>query len=95
MCFAIPKTTYYCFLDEIAVLLDQNRCTYYKLNATGAWIWSRIADGKTRSEIRAEMSLRYALSDAAVHADLNEIIDDLLGRGLLEHVTDRSAQAKE
>ena len=83
MSLTLSKNAHYCFLDDVVILLDQEEGVYYKMGAVGAWVWSQIVDGKSRDDIAAGMCARYGLTPEVARRDLDDLVEDLMDRGLV------------
>jgi hypothetical protein len=46
-------------IEDSVVVLNLNTKRYYILNSTAGFIWQRIAEGNTESEIIDRMALEY------------------------------------
>jgi hypothetical protein len=71
-------------LDGEAVLLDLVSGTYFGLDPVGTEIWGMLGDGATIGEIRAAIVARYDVDAATARADLEDLVADLVKRGLVE-----------
>lgn len=71
--------------DE-AVLLDLRRGTYFTLNPTAAWLWTRIEAGATLAELRDGLVASHDVDAATAWADLVALVAELLDAGLVERV---------
>jgi hypothetical protein len=69
--------------DEM-VLLQLEHGVYFSLNATGAWIWERLATGATRDELCAGIVARFEVESAVARRDLDELLVELERAGLVE-----------
>lgn len=66
------------------VLMDPDNESYFQLNATGAVVWE-LADSKsTVADMVREICAEYEVDPKTAQADVIELIDVLLERGLLQ-----------
>lgn len=65
------------------VLLHLERGTYYTLNETGAWIWSRLDGRATLGEVCAAVAERFDVDPAQAWADLVELVEELASDDLV------------
>ena len=54
------------------------------LNETGAFIWEKLANGATKSEVCNALSLEYEISTDTANADVDEFINKLADAGYIE-----------
>jgi hypothetical protein len=73
-------------LDGEAVLLDLREGIYFGLNEVGTRIWELLGEGATVAELRAKIFEEFDVEEAVASADLVELLDELLDRGLIERV---------
>jgi hypothetical protein len=66
-----------------AVLLSLASGSYYGLNEVGARIWTLIAGGSDLAGVLAVLEAEYAAPVERLRSDLLEIVEELLGSGLL------------
>lgn len=69
---------------EEMVLLDFDAELYYGLNATGALIWSQLAETPRLKDVRDALVQRLDAPPERIEADLLSLIDALLEAGLVE-----------
>jgi len=65
------------------VLLDPGRSRYFTLNASGRWIWQRLAGGATLGELRDALAGEFDLAPEQAWRDLLELITDLATEALI------------
>jgi hypothetical protein len=66
-----------------AVLLDLQSGTYFGLNDVGTRVWELLKEPKTKDELRAVILAEYEVTEAELDADLERILGELVGRGLV------------
>jgi hypothetical protein len=71
--------------DDV-VLLHLERGSYFTLNATGAWLWERLAAESTLGELHAAIVAAFAVDSATAWTDLVELVSELLAEGLAARV---------
>jgi hypothetical protein len=80
--FATPRVLYKDLGNE-AVLLDLETETYFGLNESGSRLWTLLTTSPTIREALAAMQEEFDVAPDVLERDSRELIDDLLGRGLL------------
>ena len=71
-------------LDQETVILDSESGTYFRLNSTGAVIWDRLASAAPVAEVVSHLARTCEVPPEEVQADVAELIDVLVDRGLLQ-----------
>lgn len=69
--------------DELAVLNFGND-TYYTLNSTGAFLWNQLITPKTFGNLVNAMTESYGVDAAVARQDVKELLDSLVGAGLVK-----------
>jgi hypothetical protein len=59
----------------------------FVLSASGAAVWSALAQPRSVAEVVAELAERYATDPIIVRRDVGPLIEELTARGGLERVT--------
>lgn len=77
-----PEVHFRQFGDEV-VLLDLARGEYFSLDALGARIWTEILAGQSAMAIVDLMARDYDVPCERLKADMLELLDELIDRGLL------------
>jgi len=70
-------------LEGEAVLLDFGTKRYYRLNATGAVIWKGLEQQLEPAAIVASLVEQFEVDVATAHPELNRLLADLHGQGLI------------
>lgn len=70
-------------LEGEAVLLDFASGRYFGLNAVGTRVWTLLAAGKSVDAAIDAVSKEFDASEDQVARDVEELITELLARGLL------------
>jgi hypothetical protein len=70
-------------LDNEAVLLDLASGRYYGLNAVATRVWILIAGGTPVGDVTAVIAGEFDADPARVAQDVDALLADLTGRGLL------------
>ncbi len=68
--------------DEI-IALDMDSELYFSLNEVGAQMYDLLCEGKSVGDVVVSMSSKYNVTDDRLAADLDALIHQLVGRGLL------------
>jgi hypothetical protein len=69
--------------DEV-VVLDLAASSYHALNASGALLWERLADGATTAELAGVLAAALGLPPAAALADVARFLDGCRTAALVE-----------
>lgn len=69
--------------DEV-VILDLDRSSYVGLDGVGARIWKLLEDGATIADLLETIVEEYEVSEEQFAADLPQILDELMARGLVQ-----------
>jgi Coenzyme PQQ synthesis protein D (PqqD) len=83
--FDIPAQVLYREVDGQMVLLDLSSEQYFGLNEVGADIVTRITR-RPFDEALSSLTADYEVEPATLQRDVDELVDSLLGAGLLERV---------
>ncbi|QNG38279.1 PqqD family protein [Geodermatophilaceae bacterium NBWT11] len=70
--------------DGEVIALDLGTSDYLGVNATGAALWTRIAEGSTAAELVGVLQAQFDVSADRAAADVAAFVGDLRTRGLLE-----------
>lgn len=81
--FTIPETVLAAHLEDEAVLLDMDSKQYFRLNGTAAFIWKALERGHSHAKIVEDLTETYDVAEAEAAAELNRLLDELAGAGLL------------
>jgi hypothetical protein len=68
--------------DEV-VVANLDTGVYFSMNEVAARIWSLLLESSSIGEVVAKMLDEYDVDEAAVRADVNRLIDELLEHGLI------------
>jgi hypothetical protein len=71
------------FVAGEAVLLDLKSEKYFGLNPVGARFWQLIQESGDAASVRQQLLREYDVSESQLDADLNELVERLIGAGLL------------
>jgi len=75
-------------LDDETVLLDLASGTYFGLNEVGASIWAMLREEASVAEMREKILRNFdGASVETITKDLEHLLTDLEGRGLIEVVS--------
>jgi hypothetical protein len=70
--------------DGEVVLLDLKRGVYYALDPVGSRFWGLLEGGLDLDAARASMLAEYDVSAEQLSRDLEVLLEDLSGRGLID-----------
>ncbi len=82
--FAVSRRVLSRVLDGDAVLLDLGSGNYFGLNAVGTAIWQALGEGATVAELEARVLAEFDVDRATARRELEDLLADLLARGLIE-----------
>ena len=73
-------------IEDEAVVLDFGSDMYYGLNAVGAWIWERLAEGGpvAMETLLNEMVAEFEVDRQTAERDLDAFVVSLRSRNLVE-----------
>jgi hypothetical protein len=73
-------------IDDEAVVLDFGSDMYYGLNAAGAWIWERLAQGGpvALETLLTDLVAEFDVDRQTAERDLNEFVSTLRSKDLVD-----------
>jgi hypothetical protein len=72
-------------VDGEAVIVHVDSSHYYALNRTGTFVWSLLAEApRTIDEVTERVADDYGVPRDTARADVEQVLHDLLGEGLVE-----------
>lgn len=71
-------------LPEETVLLDLEDKVAVRLNRTGAWLWDRLEQPRTVTELAEGLAAEFGIGREQALADVGSWAEDLSRRSLLE-----------
>jgi hypothetical protein len=80
----IPEDVVWRDLDDEVVILDVVSNQYFGLSGAGSTMWRLLAEHRSVDEAVAQLQAEYDADAAKIRADLETLINDLEGRGLLK-----------
>ena len=83
----------YSEIGSEAVILDLQSGTYYGLNETGNQIWQWLQKPKTFSELYKLVLDEYDVPHKEALEDLQQLLQEMLGTGLIEIVNEEALSA--
>ena len=81
---SVPENVLFRELDGEAVILDLERESYYGLDDVGTRMWLAVTEAESIEAALASLQREYDVDDDTVRADLAELLDRLVERGLIE-----------
>ena len=69
--------------DDELVLLDLEGGQYFSLDGAGVLVWEGLSAGRSPEEVAADVAREYAVEPARALADLLDLANDMVKRGLL------------
>ena len=82
-----PEWVYDSIIDGEHMLLHTETSDCFRLNAIGSDIWSRIAEPKSYQRLLDELLAEYDINIGVCEPDVEQFIDELRQRGLIEVLT--------
>jgi len=73
-----------CKLGDEAAILGLKNSVYYGLNPVGARVWDLLQQPRRVSSLRDAILREYDVHQERCEADLLELLEKLLGEGLIE-----------
>lgn len=70
-------------VDDQVVILEYESGTYFTLNEVGSRIWQLLTQGNTVQTIQNQLLQEYEVSEAQLHQDLLNILNELRAKGLI------------
>jgi coenzyme PQQ synthesis protein D (PqqD) len=71
-------------LIEETILIDARADRYLRLNRTGAWLWERLAEPASASELSSGLAVEFGIAEERATADVSRFLKDMSGRGLID-----------
>ena len=81
---SVTKEAVHCDLEEEVVILGLKDGVYYGLNPVGTFIWKLIQKPVSFKEIKEAVLAEYDVEEETCENDLQELLGDLLDKGLIE-----------
>lgn len=86
MSYSVPEHIHFREVHDELMLLDAQNDAYFVLNPTGAVVWSVLASGRSPETAAARLAASYAVTPERAEADVAAVVDELVGRGLLNRL---------
>ena len=86
MSYSVPEHIHFREVHDEVMLLDAQNDAYFALNPTGAVVWSVLASGRSPEAAAARLAAWYAVTPERAEADVAAVVDELVGRGLLNRL---------
>jgi hypothetical protein len=78
------EETVSCELAGGAALLDLRSGTYFSVNPVGAYVWELLRAPVAVSDAHGALTARYDVEPEQCYADLIELLQQLVGAGLIK-----------
>ena len=78
------KDQFSCPLGDDTVILDLKAGLYFSLDNVGSLIWQLVQQPKTVEELRTAILETFEVEPAVCERDLRALLQDLVGRNLVE-----------
>ena len=83
----------YSEIDSEAVILDVNSGTYFGLNEVSNRIWQLLQSPCSQQQLLKQILAEYEVTEAEASADVQNLLQEMLGAGLIDVVNEKVAQA--
>lgn len=70
-------------VDDSVVVLDLTGSLYFRLNGTGAFLWSELAEGRERGQLVEALTSEYDVADERASDDVDTFLGKLESANLL------------
>jgi coenzyme PQQ synthesis protein D (PqqD) len=70
-------------VGEDVVLVDLQTNQVYALNPTGSRVWELLGEHQDREHMLAELRTEFDVDEPQLTREVDELLDDLVGAGLL------------
>jgi hypothetical protein len=77
--------------DEL-VALDADAGHCYGFNSVAASVWRQLEQPRSFEDLKRSLINEFEVSEDQCASDLNELLDDLVGKGLLRRTSGRDAR---
>ena len=94
MSFRIPSDVLFRVLDGEAVILNLRSGIYFGLDTIGTRMWQLIRDHSSSTQIISILLDEYEVAKDQLEKDLEQLIEDLLGKGLIETDVEESSSSE-
>lgn len=81
---SVTREAVHCDLEDEVVILGLKDGVYYGLNPVGSFIWKLIQNPVSVKEIKEAILAEYEVDEETCENDLQELLGDLLDKGLIE-----------
>ena len=81
---SVPDNVMFRELDGESVILDLDSESYFGLDEVGTRIWLAIIAAASIQDAFDTLSAEYEVAPDTLRDDLNELLDTLIDRGLIE-----------
>jgi hypothetical protein len=78
-------------IDGESVLLNLKSERYFGLDEVGTRMWQVLAESRTIEEARTRLLDEYDVERGQLQRDLDELIEQLVGQGLVELIDEQVA----
>ena len=85
----LSEHVHYVRLDDQVIVADMRSGDYLGLDGAGARAWELIGSRAARGAILKRLSTEYDVAPDVLRRDVDQFLQDLLRRGLIEYDTSR------
>jgi hypothetical protein len=75
-------------LDDKVVIIDSSTNQYFGLSGTGVQMWRLLAETGSTEAALEKIALDFDADPQQIQADLDALVTDLAGKGLLQTIAD-------
>lgn len=83
MTYVVSPECVSCTVENGIAILDLRSNTYFSLDDVGASIWNRMAIPASLEDLTDVISAEYAVAPEECRPDIADLLDDMLGHGLI------------
>jgi hypothetical protein len=84
--FTVQPHVVFAQVGDESILLNTESGLYFGLDSIGTTVWMRLSEGASDEQIHADLLAEYDVSAQQLWADLERLLGELHGRGLISPV---------
>lgn len=86
MAYLVSPECVSCAVEDGIAILDLRSNTYFSLDPIGAAIWDRMNAPASLDELTTAIAVEYDVAPEECRRDIADLLDDMLGHGLIQTV---------
>jgi len=95
MRLSVPSDVLISVIEDEAVLLNLKSERYFGLNRTGTAMWTALTTAESVETAYESLLARFSVESKTLRRDLNDLVQQLIGHGLVDSVPLTQAQRAE